>query len=391
MPPSPLIEKRIDSQPSWIIRSANVELAVTKLGAQMAPVTFCRDERSAHPVRPYYVSPWQNEKPAGLAAAEIPLRGDFFCLPFGGNGDAWRGEKHPLHGETAGGEWSLDDCWRDGNATTLRLRLETKVRPGIVRRSFTLIDGQNVVYCNTVVEGFSGKATFAHHAILDTAGPEQALLVSTSKFLLGRTSPRLTSNPAKGEYQSLAQNAPFRSLSRVPSVFQDQPPCDCSGFPVRPGFCDLLQQFERPAVHAKPVPSWVAAVNIAQGWMWFAFKDPSIMPGRIFWIENHGRHFAPWSGRNSCLGIEDGCTYFGEGIAASSRPNTINRHGIPTSFVFPAKRRVEIRYIQGAARIPRGFDRIAKARFISGGAVFESESGARLTVPVNHSFLFDAR
>jgi cobalt/nickel transport system permease protein len=36
------------------------------------------------------------------------LRGDFFCLPFGGNATAWHGEKHPLHGETANREWRLE-------------------------------------------------------------------------------------------------------------------------------------------------------------------------------------------------------------------------------------------------------------------------------------------
>ena len=52
----------------------------------MAPVTFFRD--SAQPVRPYYVSPWQEEAPSKMPAPVlVSLRGDFFCLPFGGNND----------------------------------------------------------------------------------------------------------------------------------------------------------------------------------------------------------------------------------------------------------------------------------------------------------------
>ena len=46
----------IRDQPSWVIRNDQIEIAVTQLGAHMAPVTFYR--RDAAPVRPYHVSPW---------------------------------------------------------------------------------------------------------------------------------------------------------------------------------------------------------------------------------------------------------------------------------------------------------------------------------------------
>jgi len=49
----------IASQPCWVIESSTVRLAITLMGAHMAPVTFCRD--SDRTVQPYYVSPWQDE------------------------------------------------------------------------------------------------------------------------------------------------------------------------------------------------------------------------------------------------------------------------------------------------------------------------------------------
>ena len=80
--------KTIVSQPSWVIRTSDVELAVTQLGGHMAPVTFHR--RSAAPVQPYYISPWQGERLKIDEPVLVPLRGDFFCLPFGNNQDAYR-------------------------------------------------------------------------------------------------------------------------------------------------------------------------------------------------------------------------------------------------------------------------------------------------------------
>ena len=379
---SHLANRRVDSQPSWLIQNENVELAVTELGAHMAPVIFGRN--APRPIQPYYVSPWQNEKAQNLPPVLAPLRGDFFCLPFGANAEPYRGENHPPHGETSGSQWELEGCTKEGGATTLSLRMQTKVRAGIVRREFTLLDGHNAVYCWTRIEGYSGLTPFAHHAVLRMPEKEGALRISTSKFSIGRTYPVALANPAAGEYQWLARDAGFRSLSRVPSTFKDEPPGDCSAFPTRPGFCDLLQQFERAS---NPGLSWVAAINTEESSMWFALKDPSLMPGRLFWIENRGRHGFPWNGRNSCLGIEDGCMYFDRGIAESCRKNPINSQGIPTSVHIHAKHPLEVRYIQGAVSVPQGFCDVSKVTFAPGSATFHCAAGSQVKVPVNHEFL----
>src|SRR5438093_2131538 len=125
-PRNPLQDRRIEAQPSWVIRNRNVELAVTKWGAHMAPVTFCLDQKQT--VQPYYISPWQNEKPSDLPPVMVPLRGDFFCLPFGANQKSYRGEQHPPHGETAGSRWMLERVNETNGATTLSLRLSTNIR-----------------------------------------------------------------------------------------------------------------------------------------------------------------------------------------------------------------------------------------------------------------------
>ena len=49
------------------LKSADVELSVTRIGGHQAPVTFFRGDET--PVSPYYVSPWQDE-----AATEMPFQ-----------------------------------------------------------------------------------------------------------------------------------------------------------------------------------------------------------------------------------------------------------------------------------------------------------------------------
>src|SRR3954471_279357 len=76
-------QRVIHSQPSWVISTPQVELAVTERGGQMAPVTFFRD--TPKPVQPYHISPWQDEGLKDLPAPVLAsLRGDWFCVPFGG-------------------------------------------------------------------------------------------------------------------------------------------------------------------------------------------------------------------------------------------------------------------------------------------------------------------
>lgn len=167
--------KTIVNQPSWVIRSDSVELAVTQLGGHMAPVTFFRDSRK--PCQPYYISPWQKEKiKTGVPILE-PLRGDFFCLPFGGNNTV-AGESHPVHGETATKKWTLAGVERSGDVTSLELRMELTIRPGRAMKTLSLVAGQNVVYGRDVIEGFAGPTTMGHHATL--AMPEQAQSVKVT-------------------------------------------------------------------------------------------------------------------------------------------------------------------------------------------------------------------
>ena len=136
-------ERAVRSQPSWILANDDVEVAVTKLGGHMAPVTF--DRTNTIPIQPYHVSPWQDEGLKDLPAAVlVPLRGDFFCLPFGGNAAARGGEQHVPHGEAATADWTFASRTRKPDGTeTLTLTLDTKVRPGRVTKELTLVPGQS--------------------------------------------------------------------------------------------------------------------------------------------------------------------------------------------------------------------------------------------------------
>ena len=372
--------RTIASQPSWVLATPQVELALTRLGGHMAPVTFYRD--TDHPVQPYHITPWQGEKHDYPVPVLVPLRGDFFCLPFGGNETAVNGEKHPPHGETAGSKWTFVGSKKSGDVLTLTTTLETKIRPGRVTKELSLVDGENVVYSRHLIEGFAGPTPLGHHATLAMPETEGAFRVSTSPFQFGMVAPGLFSDPAKAEYQALQIGGRFTDLHKVPAAWKGAADADLASLPARKGFADLVLLLNTPGERA-----WVTATRRDEGWVWFALKDPAVLTGTLFWLENHGRHGMPWLGRNNCVGIEDITGHWADGLAASTAPNVLTREGLRTAIDLSASRPTAVNYIQGVVRVPPGFDEVKTLEFGPGTVTFISTGGLRVTAPVRHEFL----
>ena len=376
----------IHSQPSFVLANEQVSVAITKRGGQMAPVTF--KTRDGQQISPYYISPWQDEEPANMPAEVlVPLRGDFFCMPFGGNASEYKGEKHPPHGETATGVWSfVDDETSRPDCSRLTLALDTHIRKGRVTKEIFLRERHPVVYQRHTVHGFVGPTPVGHHAILAMPDEKEAFAISTSPFCLGMTNPGVFSDPAQGEYQMLAVGKTFGDIKQIPTLFKDPDVVDCSRLPLQRGFSDLFAVVaDIEALNG--TPAWSAAVNTKEHWVWFSLRDPRKLPTTAFWLENHGRHSFPWNGRNQCLGIEDICGYFADGLAASVDANALSDQGVPTSVRSLEDAPLDIRSIQGAVSVPATFDRVVEICFGDNEITLRSESGQLVTVPLNYKFV----
>src|SRR5215470_3660029 len=87
--------KRVQGEPSWKLASKRVEAYVTRAGGHLGPIVF---DRTGKKIAPMSIAPWAGEKmPPGTPPIIRVLRGDFFCLPFGGNTTPYGKEKHPVH------------------------------------------------------------------------------------------------------------------------------------------------------------------------------------------------------------------------------------------------------------------------------------------------------
>lgn len=369
--------RTIYGQRSWRVASKEVEAYVTQTGGHLAPVTFNLGGRQ---FQPYSVAPWAEEKlDPSLPPLLKVLRGDFFCLPFGGNSTAFRGEQHPPHGETANKEWHFEALELGPDQTSLHLSMETTVRPGRVDKNITLMEGHSAIYSRHVISGMKGPMNPGHHATLRFPEAPGSGRVSTSPFVHGQVLPLPFELPEQKGYSSLKVGATFTALEQVP--LQTGEMTDLSVYPARRGYEDLVllaNDTEAPF-------TWTAVTFPKERSVWFALKNPRVLRETILWISNGGRHYPPWNGRHiNVMGLEEVTSYFHLGLAESARPNPLSKLGYATSLSLDPRTPLTINYIMGMAVTPAGFDRVVEIEPMAGQDSIRllSASGKRATAQV---------
>jgi hypothetical protein len=377
-----LKKRTVCGQASWRVASSQVEAFVTEMGGHLAPVTF---DRKGRKLQPYSVAPWAEERtdPA-LPPILKALRGDFFCLPFGGNATPFGKERHPVHGETANARWQFRSLEAMGGRTCLHLSLITKARRGRVDKRIWLLDGQTTVYSQHVVSGMSGPMNLGHHAMLKFPDAPDSGLISTSRFVYAQVFPGAFELPEQRGYSLLKPGAEFKSLEKVPTMTGET--ADLTRFPARRGFEDLVM-----LVSDADVPfAWTAVTFPKERYVWFALKDPRVLRQTVLWISNGGRHYPPWNSRHvNVMGLEEVTSYFHSGLAESARKNPISQKGFPTCLKLDSKKPHVVNYMMGVAMIPAGFDRVVSIQGARGNraVVLKSASGRQAVAEANPDFL----
>ena len=365
----------ISGQPSWRLVTDVVEAYVTETGAHTAPVTFDLGDRR---VQPFMVAPWA-EEPLSPETDDVlkVLRGDFFCMPFGGDFMPDDGFKYPLHGESATRRWKLQDIKVDGPKTELRAKMEWSIRPGTVTRIVSLVERHTAVYSRNIVEGVDGKFSYGVHPTLQLPDEEGCALVSVSAFEVGEVSPFPFEKPEEKGYQSLRIGALFGNLGKVPRL--DGSTADLTRYPARKGFEDFVMMKTR-----ENLPFGWAAVSVpSRGYLWLSLKDHRVLPVSLIWMSNGGRHYAPWSGRNvGVLGMEEAAVQLPLGPAETAM-QTLSE--CPT---VTAMRPLVVNTIMAVAPLPDGFERVTEVRKSMLGVRAISQTGKSVEIPLDLDFLY---
>lgn len=373
-------KKNVHRQPSFQIKSDTVEAYVTEQGGHLAPVVF---DRAGRKIQPYQVAPWAEEKvdPAMPEILKV-LRGDFFCMPFGGNDQPYKGEKFPVHGETANNKWNFESLEDADGRITLHLSMDSRMRKGRVDKRIGLVDGHNAVYCRHTISGMSGPMDLGHHATLKFPDEPESGIVSFSPFRFGQVFVEPTERPEDRGYSMLKPGHEFTALSEVPTITKEI--TDISRYPARRGYEDIVQIVADPERDV----AWTAVSFPKQRYVWFALKDPKVLASTLMWMSNGGRHYPPWNGRHiSVMGLEEVTSYFHLGIAASAKKNPLNDKGVPTVLQLKPNKPTVINYIMAVALTPANFTGVKQIAVEEKGVALTAESGKTVKVPLDVDFL----
>lgn len=362
----------IHGAPSYTLRTAEVELAVTQTAGHLAPVTFHLPGVKASP---YSLSPWTpTQIDQSLPNLLTYLRGDFMCLPFGGQ------QKGPPHGDTANAAWQFVSA----DATSLKLTQTGTDTGATVAKNFTLIPGHHAIYCEHVIQNLEGRWNYGNHPVLDLSNvPAGAARIATSPFRFGSVYAGEFSNPDAGETGVLKPFAEFTTLKSVP--MKDGSQTDLTRYPARAGSDDLIMLVNVPATEAQPF-AWTAVTF--PGYVWFSLKNVTDFPSTLFWLSNGGRPGHPWEKRHlGRLGLEEVCSHFCDGVDIA-REDRLASKGIPTSRRFRKDERVRLPLIQAAAAVPADFGQVQSIVPAGPEAVrITGENGQAITCPINWQFL----
>jgi hypothetical protein len=373
---------KVHGQDSFLLKTNSVELALSKSGGCLGPVTFFPADTD--PIRPYAIAPWA-EEPLGVDTPAVikHLRGDWFCSAFGANQEMHRGKLLPLHGETANSAWYAVDRGETSAGTWLRLRVDLPLQDGFCEATTALMAGQSIVYQRHDFTGLTGPINPGHHATL--AFPERvgSGRLSFSRLSIARTFVVPTERPEHRGYSCLKSDVDLKDLHQAPCINGSR--TDLCRYPARRGFDDMAILCTDPKVEL----GWSAVSFPEQRYVWFSLRNPQQLTCTLLWFSNGGRHFLPWNGRHvNVMGVEDMTGFFHVGLAASSRPNALTERGIRTYLDPDPGGRLSIPYIQGVARIPGNFDQVADIKRAEDGSItLLADSGVAVKVPCHLAFL----
>ena len=318
-------------------------LDVQALGGMLGPVEVVLDDGRA--IRPFAVAPWADNPTEDWEATAPPLlkrlRGDWVCLPFGLPGkprtdldadwldglDANLESPDPAqHGACSNADWRLEKAEPHALVDELRARCEVPDFPD--RASHFGGRRRSDHHGRDAHRRARGLRTAMGRAIRPSAcreepgafeigfGGDVTAFTYPGFFEAGRVARRARADRAPGSTRSPCSTARVQSFAALPLPFDTE---------------EILLVAGHNGV--------ARLTNRAEGYRVVMEWDPGVFPGVLLWVSNRGRRYAPWNGRNLCLGVEPVCAPFDLGYAHAVNPKSpLRARGVATATRFSPER-----------------------------------------------------
>ena len=324
------------------------QFAVHARGAMLAETSLRAP--SGQQVRPFYEAPWIGEPGPVEPPLLAGMRNEFPCLPFGGLypddsvTDAWApslvaqvaeadapivNSDLMLHGPCGAADWTFGESDAGGVTLTLDYPGDSPIAR-LERTVCAVPDAPAIDFTLSVTARRPCRRPIGVHPNLALPAVAGALELQPGAFAFGMVHP---AGPEPGVSRALS-GAVFEDLSRVPLHSGG-----AAGFNRLPFAHDTEETLQLCGCDGT-----VAIVDHERRCRYRLDWDAAILPSLLLWISNRGRAYAPWNGRNLCVGVEPMAGAFDLGTRAALASNPINARGLPTALPLTPGAPVTLRY-----------------------------------------------
>ncbi len=308
----------MSSQPSlFSLVSHDGQLAAT-LSTAGGIMTSLRHNATGLPPREVlYRAPWLDD---AAACANLPplmqrLAGEWVAVPFGHSPQDGEGFfHHASHGLPVNGEWQVTS--QTENVIQLQFLFADDFPLARLTRNVTLQDDGKVCFWLRVEARRECRFPIGLHPIFPIGNGTGEAILTAENMQGGLVYPEA---PEPGISQ-LRPLAPFHTLDAVPTVSGSM--MNLQRLPLTETTEEIVQLLSPVSAISLHYPAQQRRVTLR----W----DTQSLPHCLLWFSNGGRAYAPWNGRNRCLGIEPVCSAWDLG-PKSLRDNPIAAQGYATS------------------------------------------------------------
>lgn len=322
----------IKSDP-WHLRWAHGALQVNPLACALEPLEFYLPDGRV--VSPFHCAAWvdgQSFTPPLMGG----LRGEWPCLPFG-----YARQPDDLASEwqsaadIANIEWIADQAaFPHGQPANSQWRALASAEPAALGFVFDFPadaplshierwvrvepERAEIAVSVTIFARRPCRGPFAFHPTFRLPLTPQTVEILPGAFAFGLTHPTIV----EPGFACLQPNARFDRLDAVPALGGGV--VDCTRLPLPMAVEQIL--------YLAGVQD-IRLIDHSQQVIWHLRWD-SVLPGCVLWLSNGGRTYAPWGGRNICLGVEPCAAPMDLGTACAVASNPINQHAYATALDF---------------------------------------------------------
>jgi hypothetical protein len=331
---------------NWGLRWSQGELTVLPTGGMLSNVKLRVDDKL---IAPFYEAPWLGEGGHVEPPLLANLRSEFACVPFGEpygsehlSGDWRQAVEAPvreedaalvasdltLHGFGGSAEWKLVSHSDREIVIWLEYPSDSPIRR--LTRTIRVDSVAGIEFALTIESRRWCRRPIGMHPNFVLPLSVGALKIRPRKFAFGITHPA-------GPEPGVSRAAPGQFFSRLSEV------------PLRVGGTGRFDQMPFPfdteeVLELCGADGLVQLVNEESGVTYELSWDAETLPSVLLWMSNRGRSYAPWSGRNACLGVEPMTGAFDMGSRASLASNPINQKGTATAVALDPVRPLTIAY-----------------------------------------------